>query len=114
LEFTAEVLINLRTFNRLRKEKSPNTAIKRCVYALIKAIYLKQNALVLGQSDSENSTPIASQSNDGVSISYNVLSASEVLELMDKEVDRIITQYLSNERNSIGQRLLYRGLYPNE
>ena len=67
-----------------------------------------------GGDSSSAGAGIASMSNDGVSISYNVLSASQAVETMDEQIAACIQQYLGDVRNSLGRKVLYRGLYPGE
>ena len=57
---------------------------------------------------------IASQSNDGVSISYNVLNASELAQSCKVQAGDAIKKYLQGVMNEAGRELLYRGVYPNE
>lgn len=114
--FEAESIINWYTFNRLTKETSVSDNVKRLVFRLIGLIQLSQKAQSLGQDVQTGmvSGAIASQSNDGFSTSYNVLTASEAVKISDSEVKRLVHQYLGAEVNSLGHRLLYRGVYPNE
>lgn len=114
--FKAETIINLYTYNRLKNEEEISESVKRCVFALIKLVCVKSSISPVS-STSENSSivsGISSQSNDGVSISYNVLSASELSSKYDIEVKSTVSMYLSNERNSLGHRLLFKGLYADE
>ena len=125
-EFEAESIINWYTFDRLKNETDYPEAVKRCIYRLIYMAKLKADAMQLGVlvsttgETSNNSSPaIQSQSNDGVSISYNVLSASELFNVLaaktkGSEVDQIIQRYLQGIKNSLGRKLLYRGFYPGE
>lgn len=120
LAFEAESIIDWYTFGRLRNEEYDNLAVevKKCMYHIIKLINDKQLAMQPA-TDSESDTSggissIASQSNDGVSISYNVLSASEALESIKNEVEDLIKKSLSYVKNSLGKKVLYRGLYPGE
>lgn len=113
-EIQSEALIDYVTFSRLRDEKTYSDRVKQCVYQLIKMGKLKADASVLGEGEDGTSGAIASQSNDGVSVSYNVLSASEVFKSIKDEMLQQIRIYLEGERNSKGKRLLYRGLYPDE
>ena len=125
-EFEAENIINWYTFDRLKNETDYPEAVKRCMYRLIYMAKLKADAMQLGmavsttEETSNNSSPaIQSQSNDGVSISYNVLSASELFNALatktkGSEVDQIIQRYLQGIKNSLGRKLLYRGFYPGE
>lgn len=130
-EFEAESIINWYTFDRLKGEINYPEAVKRCMYKLINIAKLRADAMQLGmqtttitdQSGSVttvSTTPtIQSQSNDGVSISYNVLSASELFNALAAktkggEVDQIVQRYLQGLKNSLGRKLLYRGFYPGE
>ena len=114
--FEAESTINWYTFNRLVKEDSVSDNVKRLMFRLIGLIQLSQQAQSLGQDTKTGNvaSAIASQSNDGFSTSYNVLSASEAVKLSQSEVKRLVRQYLGAEVNSLGHKLLYRGVYPNE
>lgn len=114
--FEAESTINWYTFNRLVKEPSVSDNVKRLMFRLIGLIQLSQKAQSLGQDTEtgEVAGAIASQSNDGFSTSYNVLSASDAIKHSESEVKRLVRQYLGAEENSLGHKLLYRGVYPNE
>lgn len=117
LEFEAETQVDWYTFNRLHKETEYPERLQRCMYALIKIIYTTQQASMLGDDgsgDSDINAAVASQSNDGVSISYNVISAKEAIDLSKDKIEQTIQQYLQGVMNSLGQKLLYRGLYPGE
>ena len=116
-EFEAEALINRVTFNRLQKETEIPRAVKFCMLKLIdmaaaQAELLKSPTLEDGKSVAQ--TGISSQSNDGVSISYNVVSASELYQINKAKVDETIKLYLSGVTNSLGQQLLFRGIYRGE
>ena len=115
-EFEAATVVDWYTFNRLHKETTFPEALTRLMYHLIKLLDMRAQALGLsndsgGASGQKN---IASQSNDGVSISYNVVSASEVAQLAKDEMAESVDKYLQGVTNSLGQKLLYRGLYPGE
>ena len=89
------------------------------MYKLIKLAQERQDALSLGESDSGESTEgagryIASRSNDGVSVSYNVMSASEVFGSLKDEMGKTVQLYLNGVVNELGRKVLYRGLYPGE
>lgn len=117
LEFEARCKVDWWTFNRLKNEETYPEEVQRCMYKLIKIIQQVQEASALDGEGSESggsSAGIASMSNDGVSTSYNVLSASQAVELASKQLDDCIRQYLSDVKNSLGQKVLYRGLYPGE
>ena len=119
LEYEARVYIDWYTFRRLH---APDTKIskevKECMYHIMKLLQNKMDALNVPVDDSNNGgvygAGIASQSNDGVSISYNVLSAKDLIDSSKKEIDDMINRYLQGIRNSLGHRLLFRGIYPGE
>ena len=130
-EFEARSWINWYTFNRLvNDDVTENENVTRCMYKLIKLAELKAEALTLGSQTTtitsgtsvttvDTTAPIKSQSNDGVSVSYNNLSASDIFNKLKQstqgnEIETTINQYLQGVINSLGQRVLYRGLYPNE
>ena len=114
LEFEAECVINYYTFNRLKKETSWGKEVKLCMMYLIKNIQIGRNALDGSASNDTSAKSIASQSNDGVSISYNVLSQADIVDEAKKQQETTIHRYLNGVVNSLGQLVLYRGLYPNE
>lgn len=130
-EFEARTWVDWYTFRRLvNDDVSDNEAVKRCVYKLISLAELQAQALSLGNQTTTITTgtsvttitkdaPIASQSNDGVSISYNNVSASDMFNQLKQDargnlIENTITQYLQGVKNSLGQDVLYRGLYANE
>ena len=117
LEFEARAIIDWWTFNRLQKESEYPEAVKRCLFKLISLLADKQKAMVVDTASSENESikaGIASESNDGVSTSYNVLSAREAVDTLQRELEYTIKLYLTGVKNSLGRYLLYRGIYPNE
>jgi hypothetical protein len=111
-EIQAESVIDYVTFDRLRHDTIFTERVRYCVYQLIKMVELKMQASTLGGENAGSA--ITSQSNDGVSVSYNVLSASDVYKTSQDEMIKLIKMYLSGEKNSKGYLLLYRGVYPNE
>ena len=118
LEYEARAYIDWITFNRLWGEKEIPKKVKECMYHILKLIQNKMEALTpFAESDSSTDgieKTISSQSNDGVSISYNVLSAKDIIESSEKELQRAATRYLQGVRNSLGYKLLYRGIHPGE
>jgi len=116
LEFQAEALVNWHTFNRLKKDTTFPTELKRLMKYLISMAAFK-NKTIAASGDSSIATvsgAIASQSNDGVSVSYNTLNAKDLIEDIDKDSVDAIHKYLQGVMNEAGQVLLYRGVYPNE
>ena len=114
-EFEARCQVDYRTFNRLKNETEYPEELKRVMYKLIQTAVAKQNSLTAGNSaDGTGTAMVASQSNDGVSVTWNVMSATQLFDYLKYETTDIITKGLSDTRNSLGQRVLYRGLYANE
>lgn len=147
-EYEAETLINWYTFNRFKNDSVYPEEVNRCMYKLIQMVKLEADLLFSTQrtevtesstsgdfpaivytdvpegSHTETTTVttspmIQSESNDGVSVSYNTISASELFDkLTSKEkgntIEKIIQRYLQGVTNSLGQKVLYRGVYPNE
>ena len=116
-EFEARTKIDYWTFNRLQKEEYEDLpeAVKFCMVKLIKSATIRDKlTTAIPTETSTEGAGIARQSNDGVSVSYNSLSASEVYRNSMSDDKAVIMRYLSGIRNSLGQELLYRGVYPNE
>ena len=86
------------------------------MYKLIKLLDDKNKAMVVDSQTSDGSIQagIASESNDGVSTSYNTLSAKDAVDTFQNEIKSTVNMYLQGVRNSLGHKLLYRGVYPNE
>ena len=118
IEFEAQSIVDWYTFNRLQKDTEFPEPVKRCVYKIIQFIQAQSSVNGVGNPDDTSSdgvgAGIASQSNDGVSISYNILSAKEVMENSKAQIEQTIKQYLSAVTNSLGHKVLYRGIYPDE
>lgn len=113
----AEYQINYWTFNRLKKMKKVPEAVQRCIIVLIQLAVLRNKALSPGGSNdgsSFNVTGITSQSNDGVSISYNGMSADVLFANCKQEASKVIREYLDDVKDDLGRKVLYRGLYPDE
>ena len=118
IEFEARTVIDWWTFNRLQKETEYPEAVKRCMVRLISLIVDKQKAMIVdalsGTNTDDVKANIASESNDGVSTSYNVLTAKDAVDTLQRELEHTVKMYLTGVKNSLGQYLLYRGIYPNE
>lgn len=113
--YQAKALIDYVTFKRLVNDSTFPIELKYCVFRLIRMVQQQTDALSMGwKSDGSNAPAIASQSNDGVSISYNVPRADILFNLSRTESEDMIRQYLVDVRNEAGRRVLYRGLYPDE
>lgn len=116
LEFEAEAVIDWYTFNRLQKDTNYPEKLKQCMYKLIQMAQQRQQVMIAGEpvdSDEVNAA-IASRSNDGVSISYNIISASELFDKLKTEMGDVVQKYLNGVVNELGRKVLYRGLYPGE
>lgn len=117
LAFEAETQIDWYTFHRLDNFDTIPEEVARCMFYLIKLIIEQSKALLpdVSTGSSEGSGKIiASQSNDGVSVSYSILSASEVADMSKQKIGETISKYLNGVKDSLGRRILYRGLYPDE
>lgn len=117
LEFEAEALVNWYTFNRLKKDTTFPDELKRLMKFLVNLAYAKATMVgtVNGSASSEGvGKTITSQSNDGVSVSYNILSAKDMVEGIKTDSKDAIERHLQGVMNEAGQVLLYRGVYPNE
>jgi len=110
LEYEAESIVNYYTFNRLCDDTEFPEAVKRCIFTLMKLILAQSKYL----NPNEDNIQVASQSNDGVSISYNILSASDVMVNSKSQIDRTVNRYLEGVKDSTGRKLLWRGVYENE
>ena len=116
----SEMLIDWYTFNRLHEETEIPERVKQCVFKLISLAGMKSKSLVLGREvDRTGNASVSAQSNDGVSISYNTVSASDIFDSLSAkkqggQIENLVQMYLQGVVNSLGRKLLYRGLYPNE
>lgn len=113
-------IVDRYTFCRFRNDTEFPNELKRLIYRLIKINTISDGVIGLDvASDSIGSTgTVASESNDGVTISYNNLAAKDLYELIgnissDSMVDYVKT-YLSGVKNQEGKLVLYRGLYEDE
>lgn len=116
LEYEAEVKIDWYTFNRLHNNEDIPDRVKKCVYVLIKLINEAQTAKTYNTDENGVlvGASVASQSNDGVSISYNTLSVSDAIATIQDDIKETINTHLQGVVNEAGRKLLYRGLYPGE
>ena len=113
-EFQAEAQINYATFSRLKGNTTIPEEVKRLVFYLVDLMEKKAAAFSLGKGRSSADVYITSQSNDGVSVSYNGLAPSDLIELCKEDSLTAIRSYLEGVTNEAGRKLLYRGLYPGE
>lgn len=117
-EFEAECIVNWYTFSRLKKFEPEDypAELPRVMYALIRYIEAQYQLLFPNGNELVPATTgaVASQSNDGVSISYATLSASNLLTAYKTQLDDIVKRGLEGVVDALGRKLLYRGLYPGE
>lgn len=114
LEFQAEAKINRATFNRLKGDTEIPYEVKRLTHYLVDLMRKKELAFSLGKDSVFTDAPITSQSNDGVSTSYNGLAPSDLIKLCESDIITAARSHLDGVTNQAGQKLLYRGLYPGE
>jgi hypothetical protein len=117
-EMEAQAIIDWYTFNRLQKDTEYPDAVKNCVYRLIREAQVQQSVLMAGEPVTtggiDGTMAIASRSNDGVSVSYNVMSAKDLFGTLKSESEETVKRYLSGVVNQLGRKVLYRGIYPGE
>lgn len=113
-EFQAEAEINYATFGRLKGDKVFPLEVKRLTLHLVELLEKRTAAFSLGSGNNTSTTYITSQSNDGVSISYNGMSPSDLIKLSETDSLKAIRSYLEGVTNEAGRKLLYRGIYPGE
>lgn len=120
-EYEAEATLNWYTFNRLKNWDSYPEEVQRCMVRLVELAKLEAELLfaISGSNLSEGGTSIASQSNDGVSISYNTISASDAFRTLQAKdrgntIEMTVRRYLSGLKDSKGRNILYRGVYEDE
>lgn len=117
LEFEARSIIDWWTFNRLQNETTFPEAVKRCMFSLIKLLQEKEIAMTpvtMGSSDSMATAGIVRESNDDVVAEYNTLTSKQSLDMVRAETKTTVARYLQGVRNSLGHKVLYRGVYPDE
>ena len=117
LEFEARTHIDWRTFGRLKHDAEQPEAVKRCMYKLIELLDKQQKVLMVDAVDEDGNIKaglMAHQSNDGVSSTYNVITGNMAVRVLKSQLDNTIKMYLQDVRDSLGRKVLYRGLYPNE
>lgn len=113
--FRAKTLVDTITFNRLSKDNIFPEAVQRLTKLLVETLQKQDGAMSLGNDNtSEQGVFITSQANDGVSASYNRMSAEDFYLVTEKSMQSAIKQYLQGVTNEAGKLLLYRGLYPDE
>jgi hypothetical protein len=102
----AAATVDNYTYGRLKKDTAFSDSVKRCIFKIISLIDKREQAI--------DGKTVSSQSNDGVSISYNVVNAAQMIDNTKQEAMRAMKTFLFDERNEAGKLLLYRGLYSDE
>lgn len=117
LEFEARSQIDWWTFGRLKSLTEFPEAVKRCMFKLIELLDKQQKVLMVDAVDEDGNVVaglMASQSNDGVSATYNVITGNMAVRTIQSQLNSTIKMYLQDVRDSLGRKVLYRGLYPGE
>lgn len=107
-ESTAEGTVNKYTYSRLLNDTTVPDAVKRVVFNLIGVSEQQQ------QITSTNGGAIASQSNDGVSVSYSSMTPENIYQNLESQKQNIIMDGLFGVKNSKGHKLLFKGMYADE
>jgi hypothetical protein len=102
----AAATVDNYTYGRLKKDTAFSDSVKRCIFKIISLIDKREQAI--------DGKTVSSQSNDGVSISYNVVNAAQMIDNTKQEILDAMKTFLFAERNEAGKLLLYRGLYSDE
>lgn len=116
-EYSAEATVDWYTFDRLHNETEYPEKVRKLMFHLIQLIQTKTEAMTGVRTDKDGnliSSAVTKQTNDGVSIEFNVLSSSSAITLAGTEIKDCVGRYLSGVKNSLGRLLLYRGIYPGE
>ena len=117
LEFEARTQIDWWTFGRLKNETELPEAVKRCMAKLIELLDKQQKVMLVDAIDDEGNVVaglMGHQSNDGVSATYNVITGNMAVRVIQSQLNSAIKMYLQDVRDSLGRKVLYRGLYPGE
>lgn len=117
LEFEARTQIDWWTFGRLKKETNLPEAVKRCELKLIELLDKQQKVLLVDAVDEDGNVVaglMAHQSNDGVSATYNVITGNMAVRVIQSQLNNTIKMYLQDVKDSLGRKVLYRGVYPGE
>ena len=121
LEFEARSQIDWWTFSRLKKDVERGVempeAVKRCMFKLIELLDKQKKVMLVDAVDEDGNVVaglMAHQSNDGVSATYNVITGNMAVRVIQSQLNSAIKMYLQDIRDSLGHKVLYRGLYPGE
>jgi len=127
--FRAENAIDFRTFDRIHKldlaEQSERFlyALHMTMYDLISLYVANDSYVGLAKAttvDADGNTVpevrLLGQSNDGVTVTYNVAGARDALFNIDKQMNDVMEKNLSGITFGLNgsRKLLWRGIYPDE
>ena len=103
LSYKAQRRIDRMTFNRLQDDTEIKEPVKRLMFELISLVGMNDT------TSDDYHPAIASESNDGYSVSFasNTIMTNE---MVDKKADSLIEEYLQFEKDESGQFLLSCGL----
>ena len=121
LEFESRAQIDWWTFSRLKRDAAKGIVmpeeVKRCMFKLI-SLLDKQNKVMLIDAVDEDGNIVnglmARQSNDGVSSEYGTITGNMAVRVIQSQLNAAIQMHLQDVKDSLGHKVLYRGLYPGE
>ncbi len=99
LEFKAEKKVDNKTYGRLKSETEYSEAVKRLIFELIGIL---SNTDYSGEG---YSPAVSSEGNDGYSVSF-ASGTVLTIEAAEEQTNRLIAEYLSEEKDSSGTPLL--------
>lgn len=102
LEADAEGYIDRYTHGRLKAEEHIPASVKPCAKKII--------CLLESQKGKEGQSIISTESNDGVSVSYNTLDPERAETLLQNKIKSAVYLYLAYERDSTGTPLIFGGV----
>lgn len=118
MEREARHIVDYYTYGRLKRDTSVSADVKECMYSIIKLVAANSSSLGVVTDENGNLTgaskDVSSYSNDGVSISYNQISAADAFDKRKDEIQKCIQYSLAYAVNEAGRKLLYKGVYPDE
>lgn len=121
-EFFAESTVDYYTYNRLQNlvldEQPARTirAVKEVMFDLIKLLMAQDEYQGLDVAGGVNTdaAQIIHQENDGVQVSYNILTAHQAADTIKQRILDLVKRCFSGCMTSTGKYLLYKGIYPDE
>jgi hypothetical protein len=121
LEFEASTQIDWWTFCRLKRDVEKGIempeAVKRCVFKIIQLLEMQNSVMLIDAVDEEGNITkgiMARQSNDGVSSEYGTITGNMAIRTIQSQLKNLIQMSLQDVKDSLGHKVLFRGLYPGE